>query len=157
MRYHVVSFMKKMIIFWTGSQIKRINKAENSNPDENTCNSNGNIYGHIKNKVLKWFRSLCWFWADPRTFYQIQWSIPVTSVTRDENVISTCEPLEIQSLAAWLPIMQRQCRLFSVVELSTSGSAATVGNSTHAWWLVRDIPHPTNWSISHFQLQSWVR
>lgn len=47
---HVVSFMKKMIIFWTGSQIKRINKAENSNPDENTCNSNGNIYGHILKK-----------------------------------------------------------------------------------------------------------
>lgn len=87
----------------------------------------------FKNKVLKLFRSLCWFWADPRTFYQIQWSIPVTFVTRDENVISTCEPLEIQSLGAWLPIMQRQCRLFSVVELSTSGSAATVGNSTHAW------------------------
>ena len=45
--------MKKMIIFWTGSQIKRINKTENSNPDENTCNSNGNIYGHIYKQSSK--------------------------------------------------------------------------------------------------------
>lgn len=45
--------MKKMIIFWTGSQIKRINKAENNNPDENTCNSNGNIYGHIYKQSSK--------------------------------------------------------------------------------------------------------